>query len=176
MVLPRIVTAGQIGLRFTNRFGELGPETNLTGHYTAGPVDRDDQHAIELCRQYHAAHAAKGWGGIGYHYCITRKGTILGLRPTLLKGTHTALHNTQNAGVMFLGTTGDQPTGAQARSYRWLLRNAHTTAMPVAHRTDLPLSNAKRRGHKEWPDNHTACPGDFLHLIKTRHRARSAHA
>lgn len=166
--MPRIVTASQMGLTFQNLFGALGDEQFLTGHHSAGPTDKSDAHAIQLCRQYHAAHKAQGWGGIGYHYCITRKGTILGLRPTHLKGAHVGGWNSNNVGVMFHGTTGDKPTRAQARAYRWLLKHAHTSRMPRAHRTDRPLRHAKRWGHREWSGHQTnACPGTHFKLIKT---------
>ena len=169
--MPRIRTAAQLGLSFQNLFGSLGPEVHVTGHHTAGPKDTSDSHAEQLCRQYHAQHKSQGWGGIGYHFCITRNGTIIGLRPTYLKGAHTGGWNTSNLGVMFHGTTGDRPTRAQARSYRWLLRYAHTTRMPKAHRTDRDLRNAKRHGHRDW-EGHTwnACPGTHYTLIKTRKR------
>lgn len=164
--MSRIVTARQIGLRFTNLFGELGPELNLTGHHTAGPTDRSDQHCEQLLRSYHADHARKGWGGIGYHFCISRKGTIYCLRPTVLKGAHVGNWNTSNVGVVFHGTTGDTPTRAQARSYRFLLAWAHTSRFPAAHRTDRDLRAAKRRGHQDWPGHSwNACPGTHKHLI-----------
>lgn len=163
---PKIVTAHQLGLRFANVFGALGPEENLTGHHTAGPKDRDLEHAIALCRSYHNAHAAKGWGGEGYHWSIARDGTIIGLRPTALKGAHVGGHNSRNAGVMFHGTTGDKPTAAQRRSYAWLLANAHTSRMPKAHRTDRALTTAGRRGHKDWSGHASnACPGTHHDLI-----------
>lgn len=164
--MPKIVTAASIGLRFVNRFGALGPERFVTGHHTAGPKDKSDAHAIALCKSYHAAHAAKGWGGEGYHWCITRRGTIIGLRPTNLKGAHVGGHNTSNVGVMFHGTTGDRPSIRQRRAYKWLLENAHTTRMPKAHRTDRDLRRAALRGHNDWP-GHTsnACPGTHKKMI-----------
>jgi hypothetical protein len=149
----------------------------VTGHHTAGPIDTSDAHAIQLCKQYHAYHASQGWGGIGYHFCITRNGTIIGLRPTYLKGTHVGGWNSNNLGVMFHGTTHNTPTRAQARSYRWLLANAHTAKMPAAHRCDRRLPDGRagrshRRGHNDWP-NHSwnACPGSHKHLILNRVRA-----
>lgn len=163
---PRVITAAQLGLTFSNRFGTLGPELYVTGHHTAGPMDKSDADAIRLCRSYHAAHAAKGWGGIGYHYCVTRAGTIIGLRPTSLKGAHVGGHNSSNAGVMFHGTTGDKPTERQRKSYAWLIDNAHTSSLPRAHRTDRDLRGARRRGHNDWP-GHTsnACPGTHKPMI-----------
>lgn len=167
---PRIHTAGSLGLAFQNVFGELGPEFHVTGHYTAGPRDHDDQEAIRLVRSYHSSHKAKGWGGIGYHYCVTRKGNIIGLRPTRLKGAHVGGHNTGNVGVMMHGTTGDGPTRAQRDAYAWLLEHAHTKSMPRAHRTDRDLRDAKRWGHNSWA-GHTSngCPGSFkLMYLKGR--------
>ena len=162
MSTPRILTAATIGLSFQNLFGELGPETRVSCHYTAGPRDTSDAHAAQLCRQYHAYHRGLGWGGIAYHYCITRKGTLLGLRPTSLKGAHTARQNSNSIGVMVHGTTGQRMTKAQRRTLFWLLRNAHKAAMPRAHRTDKRLYRADIRGHKEWPGQATSCPGAYL--------------
>jgi hypothetical protein len=163
---PAILTAADLGFTFVNRFGALGPERYVTGHHTAGPTDKDRDDAIRLCQQYHAAHAAKGWGGIGYHFNIARDGTIICLRPLTLKGAHVGLHNSENVGVMFHGTTGDLPTQAQRNSYRWILANAHTTAMPRPHRSDRDLRKAKRRGHNDWPGHESnACPGTHKPMI-----------
>ncbi|MEH3055559.1 MAG: peptidoglycan recognition family protein [Patulibacter minatonensis] len=157
---PKIVTATQIGLRFTNVFGALGPERFVTGHHTAGPKDTSDAHAMSLARTYHADHARKGWGGLGYHYMITRRGTILCLRPTALKGAHVGGHNSNNIGIVCNGTVGDRPSIRQRRALKWLLANAHTAAMPKAHRTDVSLVHATRRGHNDWSGHQSnACPG-----------------
>jgi N-acetylmuramoyl-L-alanine amidase len=164
MPAPRIITARRLGLAFANLFGELGPEFFVTGHYSAGARARNAREGVALVRAFHAAHKAKGWGGIGYHYVIPDDGSLICARPTRLKGTHTALHNSNNIGVNMPGTTGDRPTTAQRDTYRWLLDNAHTAAMPKAHRTDRNLRDARLRGHNQWPDNATLCPGDFLHM------------
>lgn len=168
MYPPKRYTAYQLGLDFDNLFGALGPETHVTGHYTAGPVDESDAHAIRLCKAYHSSHKGQGWGGIGYHFCITRKGNIICLRPLVLKGAHVGGWNSNNVGVMMHGATGDRPTRAQARSYRWLIANAHTRKMPRRHRADRDLRNAKRHGHNSWP-GHTSngCPGSFKRLFVT---------
>lgn len=153
---PKIIN---LKLNVRDLFGPLGSVFAVTGHYTAGPRDRSDAEACDLWRRYHNEHAAKGWGGIGYHLGITAAGTLVLLRPVRLKGAHTASHNTGNVGVVVHGTTGDKPTAAQAATFRWLLANAHTSAMPESHRVDL--RGKTLRGHKDWPDNATACPGEF---------------
>ena len=160
--MPTIYTAGSTGLHFRNLFGALGPELHVTGHYSAGAVDKSDKDAIATVRSYHRAHAAKSWGGLGYHYVITRKGNIILGRPVALKGAHVGGWNTGNVGVMMMGTTGDKPSYRQRRAYKWLLANAHTTRLPRSHRTDRSLRAAKRHGHNSW-SGHTSngCPGSF---------------
>lgn len=162
---PRIITARTLGLSFANLFGELGPERFVTGHYSATPRARNAREGAQRARSFHAAHRNKGWGGVGYHYLIADDGTLICLRPTLLKGAHVGGHNSNNIGVNMPGTTGDRPTRAQRRTYRWLLDNAHTDKMPRAHRTDLPLRRARRRGHKQWSGHESnGCPGRFLRM------------
>ena len=162
MYPPKIYTNKVTGMVFQNLFGQLGPEKNVTGHYTAGPRDDSDAMAIRLLRQYHVDHKAKGWGGLGYHFCITKKGNIILGRPVVLKGAHVGGHNTENLGIVMHGTTGDKPTAAQRRALKWLLANAHTTKMPSTHRTDRDLRKAHRFGHNSWSGHTTnGCPGSF---------------
>ena len=161
-VRPRIVTARSIGLAFANLFGELGPELHVTGHYSATPRARNADQLIARAKQFHAHHKSNGWGGLGYHYMIADDGTLLLGRPTILKGSHVGLHNSNNIGVNCPGTTGDRPTDEQIRTYRWLIRNAHTRKLPIAHRTDRNLRRAKKWGHNQWPGHESnGCPGLF---------------
>jgi N-acetylmuramoyl-L-alanine amidase len=163
---PRIITARKLGLTFVNRFGELGPELNVTGHYSATARARDWQEGVSRARAFHRFHKSKNWGGIAYHFLIPDDGSLICARPTILKGTHVGGHNTRNLGVNMPGTTGNRPTKAQWATYRWLLRNAHTEALPKAHRTDVDLRQARLWGHKEWSGQSTACPGLFLPVFK----------
>lgn len=159
---PKIITARSIGLAFQNLFGELGPELNVTGHYSAGPRARDWHVGIERAREFHREHKAKGWGGIGYHYVISDDGVLICARPTILKGAHVGLHNTSNIGVNCPGTVGDRPTNHQRDTYQWLLANAHTDALPKPHRTDRDLRRARLFGHHDWQGHHSnQCPGRF---------------
>src|SRR5215211_7178083 len=73
---PRIITARSIGLAFQNLFGDLGPEVDVTGHYSAGGRARTWQEAVARAQSFHADHKAKGWGGIGYHFVIADDGAL----------------------------------------------------------------------------------------------------
>jgi N-acetylmuramoyl-L-alanine amidase len=164
---PRIVTARSIGLAFQNLFGQLGPESNVTGHHSAGARASNRQEGIARVKQFHADHKAKGWGGIGYHFVITDDGTLICARPTILKGAHVGGHNTENLGVNCPGTTGDRPTPEQKATYRWLVANAHTAALPKAHRADRDLRQARFFGHRDWSGHESnECPGTFYGMFK----------
>jgi hypothetical protein len=156
----------KLGLAIEDKYGPLGTVHTVTGHHSAMEPDRDRADALRLCRLFHDAHKSKGWGGIGYHFNIARDGAIICLRPVALKGAHVGGWNSGNVGVMFHGTTGDEPTDAQRRSYAWLLANAHTVKMPASHRTSVDLRTAKRRGHNDWPGHESnACPGTHKPMI-----------
>lgn len=180
MKQPRIITARELGLSFQDVFGELGPEEFITGHWSAGPVDHGLDDGIRLVRQIHRDHKAKGWGGGGYHYCVLRqqdkhgRPIILCIRPTALLGAHVGMHNSRNIGVMFNGRPGmGEPSVTQRRGFLWLIENAHTRKMPAAHRTDLPLTEAKRMGHNDWSGHESnQCPGIFKHMILSGGTAR----
>jgi hypothetical protein len=161
---PRIITARSIGLAFQNLFGQLGPEHFVTGHYSAGARARNWREGVARAQSFHVDHRDnRGWGGIGYHYVIADDGALICARPTILKGAHTGGANSSNIGVNCPGTTGDRPTQPQKTTYQWLLTNAHTNAMPKAHRSDVDLRQAQLRGHKQWPGHESnGCPGLFL--------------
>lgn len=160
---PRIV---DLNLDGVSLWGSLGPINGVIGHYTAGPRDRNDDHAFDLWRQYHAQHIRQKWGRIGYHYGVTSAGTIALLRPVTDKGAHTLGQNTGKVGVVVHGTTGDKPTAAQAKAIAWLSENAHTSAMPQAHRTTRPLRDVQWFGHNDF--NATGCPGGFKRMYTSK--------
>lgn len=153
--------------RESGKYGPLGTPRYITGHYTAGPVDQSDRHAMIMCQSYAREHINKGWGDLGYHFMITRKGNIILGRPVKYKGAHTGLHNSNNIGIVMCGTTGDKPSLRQRRAYQWLRRNAHKTVMPSSHRTPVSLAQLIRRGHNDWPDNYSnSCPGSFKPMYR----------
>jgi N-acetylmuramoyl-L-alanine amidase len=164
---PRII---DLKLEGDKLFGGLGPISGVIGHYTAGPRDTSDDHACDLWRGYHRAHKAKGWGFIGYHLGVTAKGSVVLLRPIGWKGAHTAGANTGHVGVVVHGTTGDQPTAAQAATLRWLAANAHTDAMPASHRAPRRLGDVRWTGHNDW--NATGCPGSFKKAYTSKGKTR----
>jgi hypothetical protein len=157
----RIVSAAEAGIRTHAVFGGLGPETRVSTHYSAGPRARNLAEGLRIAREHDRFHAAKGWGGSSYHFNIPDTGEIICARPVSQKGAGVKAHNSNNVHVHFYGTTGDRPTRAQIETAKWLVANAHTAAMPSGHRTDRDLRQADIRGHNQWPDQSTGCPGHY---------------
>lgn len=58
-----------------------------------------DVHAIDIDRW----HKARGWSGIGYHYVITRSGTVEVGRPEDAAGAHVQGHNRNSIGICLVG-------------------------------------------------------------------------
>ena len=168
---PRIVTARSMGLVFkANQLSRMGPETSIVGHYSgddnpAGARAPNWQAGVKKAKAYHRDHQVnRGWAGIGYHYLIPDDGSVICCRSTFHNGAHVLSNNKGRIGVNMPGTVGHRPTKKQAQAFNWLLHNAHTEAMPRAHRTDNDLSKLPRFGHKDLMN--TSCPGLFYGMYK----------
>lgn len=140
---PKVIT---LDLTFRPMSPQQYPLKGIIGHYTAGPKDVDTADALRLWRQYHAAHLAQQWSGLGYQVGITRDGTIVRLRPMSSVGSHTLGNNTGQIGFSVHGTTGDSWTRLQKRAYK-------------AARKRLKLDHLPVTVHSDWMG--TACPGSF---------------
>jgi hypothetical protein len=159
---PTIITAAQLGLTFQNVFGPKGNVYRGTGHYTAGHRCASADALRAEARSDHAYHKSKGWGGLSYEAMIADDGTIVFGNPMYRKGAAVAVNNTGMVNICCPGTTGDRITNGQERSIQWLRANWHTTAVPSAHRLPKRMADLTWHGHKEWPSQSTACPGDML--------------
>jgi N-acetylmuramoyl-L-alanine amidase-like protein len=159
---PRLITAAQLGLSFQNVFGAKGNVYRGTGHYTAGARCPGAERLMAEARSDHAYHKSKGWGGLSYEAMIADDGTIVLGNPMYRKGAAVASQNTGMVNICCPGTTGDRISAGQKRSIQWLLDNWHTSAVPAAHRCPKPPRTLTWHGHKEWPLQSTACPGNML--------------
>ncbi len=153
--LPADVGIDATGL---DGFGSLGDISAVTFHHSAGPRATNKAKAQALHRAYNAQHANQGWGGIGYHFSIDDLGRVYVLRPVRFKGAHTAGWNTGNVGFMVHGNYDrDKLTRAQKDTIKWLFQGG-LFALTGEREKDIALA----RGHREWPNNPTACPGKYL--------------
>ena len=116
---------------------------------------------------FDAAHRARGWDELGYHFVIDNgrggsDGSVeVGSRWRSQKwGAHTGgtpdnEYNNHGIGICLVGDFSDHlPSAAQLASLRQLV-------VYLMRTYDIPESNII--GHRDAPDATTACPGDALH-------------
>lgn len=67
-------------------------------HCTATPEGEEFSNA-----QIKAAHLARGFSDIGYHFIIGLNGEVRRGRPTAIAGAHCTGHNTRSIGISYVG-------------------------------------------------------------------------
>ncbi len=117
--------------------------TLIVLHCSATPMG--SSLSFEECRRDHRQH--RGFRDIGYHYYITRDGTVHQGRPESDVGAHCRNHNRHSIGVCYEGgldkngNPADTRTKEQLRSMDLLLRNLqyrYPKALVVGHRVLNP--------------------------------------
>ena len=100
-----------------------------------------------------ACHRARGFATVGYHYYITRDGTVHAGRPLYQEGAHVTGFNKHSIGICYeggldsQGKPADTRTSAQRDTLRKLL---------LRLKADYP--NARIVGHRDLPGVNKACP------------------
>jgi hypothetical protein len=159
---PTIYPRSESGLKFasdTDMFGALGEIYAVTVHHSAGPRAPTKLRCQELNRLYQIEHIRKGWGDIGYHFCVDDLGRVYELRDVKWKGAHVGGWNTGNVGIMFHGNYMINDLNAdQKNTIEWLFKGG------LRILTGEPEAGFKlARGHREWPGHSTnECPGTDL--------------
>ena len=117
-------------------------------HCSATRADRNfTVEAFEAC------HKARGFRTIGYHYYITKDGTVYPCRPETMIGAHAKHYNAHSIGICYEGgldahgNPADTRTEAQKHSLEALLRSLC-----------LDYPDAEVLGHRDLPWVKKACP------------------
>lgn len=98
--------------------------TKIVVHHTGGtdsnPLADTSHHTFEMID---ALHKKNGWGGIGYHYFISKDGTIKQGRQDKEEGAHTIGQNKTSIGICLAGNfDATLPTPEQTTSLTTLLK------------------------------------------------------
>lgn len=121
----------------------------LVVHCSATRCDRDFPVAT-----LRAAHLARGFSDIGYHFYITRDGALHPCRPIAQIGAHARGWNSHSIGICYEG--GLDPQGHPADTRTWAQRRTLLALLCQLHQ-DYP--QAQILGHYQLsPTIHKACP------------------
>jgi len=123
----------------------MRPVDSIVIHHTCGG-------SAETPQGIHAEHLRIGYGGIGYHFIITRDLRVWRGRPLWARGAHCRSNNSGRIGIALSGdyseTAPDMAMTRRAFGLIELLRQLYG---------DLPLFP-----HYSIPGSSTACPGPAL--------------
>ena len=100
-----------------------------------------------------ACHRARGFATVGYHYYITRDGTVHAGRPHYQEGAHATGCNKHSIGICYEG--GLDPSGKPADTRTPAQRD---TLRKLLLRLKADYPNARIVGHRDLPGVNKACP------------------
>ena len=99
-----------------------------------------------------ACHRARGFATIGYHYYLTRNGTVHAGRPLYQEGAHVTGHNRRSIGICYEG--GLNPDGIPADTRTEAQKES---LLKLLHRLKTDYPQARIVGHHDL-DPRKACP------------------
>ena len=100
-----------------------------------------------------ACHRARGFATVGYHYYVTRDGTVHAGRPLYQEGAHATGYNRHSIGVCYEGGLNAQGVPADTRTAA-----QKDTLLKLMNRLKTDYADARIIGHRDLPDVHKDCP------------------
>ncbi|MDF1563573.1 MAG: carboxypeptidase regulatory-like domain-containing protein [Deltaproteobacteria bacterium] len=150
------VMRSQWGARATQCTSRHTP-VRMAIHHTVTP-NNDTYDMPRRVRQIQAYHMdSRGWCDVGYHFLIGQDGEVYQAREETYIGAHVANHNTQTAGISFIGDfTSIVPSQAMLDAGARIVRSLSSTYGISIDRTAI-------KGHREFSGASTACPGNAFY-------------
>lgn len=155
---PAVVSREEWGARAPACLEAAQTPWRMTFHHTVTPNGDWGETARSRMRQMQAYHMdTQGWCDIGYHFAVDAAGTIYRGRTTTGRiGTHVAWHNDGNIGISLMGTY----SSAQAPDAQ--LAGLEDAFAWLGEYWGIAIDGNAIRGHREWSNQSTSCPGDTV--------------
>lgn len=100
-----------------------------------------------------ACHRARGFATVGYHYYITRDGTVHAGRPLYQEGAHATGYNRRSIGVCYEGGLSVRGEQADTRT-----PEQKVTLLRLLERLKTDYPHARIVGHRDLPNVMKDCP------------------
>lgn len=152
-----VQTRAAWGARYNGLCGSPHTPLYVTIHHTVTPTN--DSMAVEArLRQIQDFHInGNGWCDVGYHFLISQDGRVWqGRQYHERTGGHVGGHNTNNVGVSYMGNYETSPVGQP------MIEGGREIVNWLLNTYGIPRDRSRLRGHQEWPNQFTACPGQNL--------------
>lgn len=145
------------------------PEDNwyrMAIHHTAGSQTSGGtvQGALQAVQAY--TMDSGGYCDIPYQFLVGYDGSLWeGRSLNLYSGATGGGNNDGNIAVSFLGCYHPSgcPGGVSHQVTDEMMSAAHLLVQTLVRVHDIPSDAEAIRGHRDWPGNATACPGDFVY-------------
>ncbi len=162
-----VITRATWGARATQCTSVENDWYRMAIHHTAGPQTSGGTTA-EVVRGVQAYAQDSGtYCDIPYQFLVGFDGTLYEARPYgLTSGATGGGNNDGNMAVCFMGCyhPTDCPTGVDSVPVtEEMLARGQLLVQTLVRLHDIATADDNIRGHRDWPGNATACPGDFLY-------------
>ncbi len=151
------------GARATTCTTRESSKYRMAIHHTVTPATGDIPSRLRGIQAYHMD--TRGWCDTGYHFLLSLDGTLWEGRDVDLLGTHVGGHNSGNIGISFIGcfhSSGCDSWPPQVPPAE-MIDSAGRLAGTLAGLYGITVGTSTVRGHRDYPDQTTSCPGDWLH-------------
>ncbi|MCO4773086.1 MAG: N-acetylmuramoyl-L-alanine amidase [Deltaproteobacteria bacterium] len=184
---PRAVSAALLAIGVTPRevWGASStncstPENNwyrFAIHHTAGGQTSGGtvQGSVQGLQNW-----AMGGGGfcdIPYQFLVGYDGSLWeGRNLSLYSGATGGGNNNGNIAISHLGCYHPSPGCSNSHTAELVMRaGGRLLAQTLAVEHGITTTSSILMGHRDYPGNSTACPGDFIHAVLDEYRSTTAH-
>lgn len=133
-------------------------------HHTAGAQTTSGsvQQQVQFLQAY--SQDSGTYCDIPYQFLVGYDGTLWEARELTWYSGATYNNNDGNIAISFIGCyhSGDCPAGNNAVTQE-MMDSGQRLVQELVGLYGIPSDSNSIRGHQDWPDNSTACPGDWLY-------------
>lgn len=138
-------------------------KTRISVHHTVSPADDDPGYPARM-RALQAYHMdVRGFCDLGYHMVVTLDGRVWEGRNADLQGAHVYGNNPQNLGISLMGcfdSSEDCRPFPPTAPPEDLIDGLVGVIASASNFYELGITSETVLGHRDNPDQSTACPGD----------------